>query len=218
VTHDRWTAFWVILALISVGLTDTLWRYRAHVAGSLAAVWAWVVADDPAFVGRHAYTPEPRPGARTCDRPAPHEQPGPGSGDPQWHENDDDTLACTRSLPRWGQPEPLPQVFHEDRPPRFVPAVPATDGSFVGLAGTITADDDTHIDLPRPVEKDSHAASGADAGGPGQPYHPHAGPPAWRQYDPWTWNGHTWIRQAPAGAAWIDHLCTMPLRQLEAAA
>jgi len=55
---------------------------------------------------------------------------------------------------------PGPGYFHHDRPAEYVPAVKTSEGEYVGLKGTIQADDDTLADLTA---------------------YPHAGPPAWRQ-------------------------------------
>jgi hypothetical protein len=222
-THDQWTVSLVILALICVGLTDTLWQHRVFWRTYLVGVrdyWLTPVA------GRHAATRNlPRPRNATpqtngsCGQPPLTRDlvavPGPGRledlTEPTLGEVTDWFDEISEEALEWAEAT-LPAAtevwpdYDAPPPPRFTRTTAIAPGVYVPLT------DDTLTDLPRPG---GHA--GLSTSGPGQPYHPHAGPPAWRQHEPWTWNGHTWIRQAPAGAAWIDHLCTMPLRQLEAA-
>jgi hypothetical protein len=109
--------------------------------------------------------------------------------------------AANQDVPRPGLPQigeageaavaAQPGYFHDDVPTDVVPAVQLTDGTYVGLKGTIPAD------LSRP-------GSGAFEGqltpappvtpaypGPGQPHRwpmpgPHAGPPEWHQRET-TW-------------------------------
>jgi hypothetical protein len=93
---------------------------------------------------------------------------------------------CHEEYPAETQPF---QAFHDDAPPVAMPALVLDDGSFAGLSGT------RRTDMPRPGQLPDHGPAVTRGGtGPGQPrpFHPHAGPPAWRAdvYTPVTGRWH----------------------------
>jgi hypothetical protein len=142
-------------------------------------------------------------------------------GEPGWDEDDAATLEWARSLhDDEDEPTEAFELDYDAPTPADAIRTERIGGAYVPNLGY----DPAELNLPRPGERNERPRLGepgiAPRSRPGQPYHPHTGPPAWRQpkpFEPWTWNGAQWIRQAPAGALWIDVLCTMPLRQLEAA-
>ena len=148
----------------------------------------------------------------SCGAEIDHYAGCPDDPDPEWPDTDPaDTLEQTAVID-----------YDQPPPPRFIPAVPATDGSWIGLAGTITPD----LPRPAPAQRGVMPEAGNVSDRPGQPY-PHAGPPAWHPAAPqpripcrdpeWCWIGGAWVRLGTAGVPWLDALFTAPLRQLEAA-
>jgi hypothetical protein len=219
-THDQRIAGLMILALIAVGLADCVWYYRTWWRDRLAAVQAW--CGTPVYAGAHraANLPRSGPTVNAAEGATPVNAARPG--EPGWDEDDDETLTWLTELVDEVQLSQTQEWATLTDPPDdtaeldYDAPVPADAIRTERIGGTHVPNlgyDPAELNLPRPGHMPVPP-------GPGQPYHPRSGPPAWhppKPFEPWTWNGRQWIRQAPAGALWIDVLCTMPLRQLEAA-
>jgi hypothetical protein len=222
-THDQWTVFAVIMALIAVGLTDTLHRHRVFWRSYLTGMRVYWLTP----VGAHRVTDLPRPdsSAWLTGQGDPEARPS-GAGQPEWTEDDDVTLEVFAGIRReladetparaqaaeqsgsalgTGHEPDTAELDYDAEPPPGAPVLVPVRGSYLPVTWE-PAVDDTSFDM--------------------LPYQPHAGPAAWAPARPsprvrveagWTFIGGEWIHIGPAAATWIDQLFTQPIRQLEAA-
>ena len=234
----------VILALIAVGLADTVWKHRAFWRDYLAGVWTWCVT--PVFAapaGRHVGRNLPGPGMEARELipgafgQAPAES-GPGQSD--WEEPGEN----------WVQelPAELERCVycgrHTYRPGYGCDVCGTGEYPDDTLTGTAVIDYGTEpppgskVLLPvqdgylpvryEPPVDDAPAVD--DTAFDMLPYQPHAGPAAWAtaRSQPyvscrdlpqgWQWDGTTWVLfGGDTLPPQLRHDCTRPLLAIEAA-